>query len=72
MSENKTVWVAGHYLTETGPEEWALIGVFETEGEADSACKTPWSFYFSVKMGAVCPESEIVEMDVIYPRVDYL
>ena len=66
MNDPKIVWLAGEYK---GERQWEIIGIFETEFQANEDCKTLTQFIGPIEMNK--PEYNQVKWEgSYYPRHD--
>ena len=69
MNESKIVWLVGEHKYETPTSQWEIIGIFETEYQANEACKTLTQFIGPIEMNK--PEYNQVKWEgSYYPRHD--
>jgi hypothetical protein len=61
MPESKIVWLAGEYKEE---QQWEIIGIFETEYQANEACKTLNQFIGPIELNK--PEYNQVKWEGSY------
>jgi hypothetical protein len=61
------VWVVADVKSPDG-RVWELIGVFDSEVLADTACTMPNHAMFSTELNARLPEETTVAPDARYPR----
>lgn len=66
----KIFFFVGKHLevTENQMHTWGMMGVFETEEEADKNCIDENYFYVSLMVGQKFPEEDRVFENIIYPR----